>query len=72
MQGCGSYGVARVAMVVLSGHATFVCSTMRVHMLLYNLLSLGLQIPSKKVSSLLKTPKSTFLEGIWSPRVYNL
>ena len=30
--------------------------------------SLGLQIPSKKVFNLLKTPQSTFLEGIWSPR----
>ena len=29
-----------------------------------------LQIPSKKVFNPLKTPQSTFLEGIWSPRVY--
>ena len=32
-------------------------------------LALGLQIPSKKVFNPLKTPQSTFLEGIWSPRV---
>ena len=31
--------------------------------------TLGLQIPSKKVLEFLKTPQSTFLEGIWSPRV---
>ena len=35
-----------------------------------NKTSLGLQIPSKKVLKLLKTPQSTFLEGIWSPRAY--
>ena len=29
---------------------------------------LGLQIPSKKVFNPQKTPQSTFLEGIWSPR----
>ena len=32
-------------------------------------LTLGLQIPSKKVFNPLKTPQSTFLEGIWSLRV---
>ena len=32
-------------------------------------LALGLQIPSKKVLNLLKTPQSTFWEGTWSPRV---
>ena len=30
--------------------------------------TLGLQIPSKKVFNPLKTPQSTFLEGVWSPR----
>ena len=30
--------------------------------------TLGIPIPSKKVFNLLKTPPSTLLEGIWSPR----
>ena len=30
--------------------------------------ALGLQIPSKKVLKPLKTPQSTFLEGVWSPK----
>ena len=32
-------------------------------------LSLGIQIPSKKVFNLLKTPQTTFSEGSWIPRV---
>ena len=31
--------------------------------------SLGIQLPSEKVFYLLKTPQTTFLEGIWIPRV---
>ena len=33
--------------------------------------SLGIQLPSEKVFNLLKTPKTTFLEGIWIPRACN-
>ena len=33
------------------------------------LFSLGLQTPSKELLKPLKTTQSTFLEGVWSPRV---
>ena len=32
-------------------------------------LPLGIQLPSEKVFNPLKTPETTFLEGIWIPRV---
>ena len=31
--------------------------------------NLGIQLPFEKVFNLLKTPQTTFLEGIWIPRV---